>query len=880
MAKEKKKAPATTHGVQAHLRRQKVERARLYQDRVWRNLNPLKAAPKLKHKTYFESVENADKKKKLEFEITTDRRPPPGFEFIPTGHPELSQACKERSRELDAMFFIVSASKDPGMLDHHMNRAGYHFRQSIVDAAREVLKEEGHHDHAARTRRPGDPEPIPLRQEDINREADAVLRDLFPRIPNTDRHEIIEHAFNKDTKFHGEVKVGMATDIPLARRVQLAALAHIRHTHTRYDQLLKEADWANARKAVEKPCLDIIVKWRGDEETGRDQLEEILREVVEISDSEGESEDESSGPEDGRVPNARAVVDNQVAPQNNFMPNQQPAANGQSNGSIFVGPLTPPRQRVVTKADKRIARKTQQRFRRYAAAAEAFGSQPQQNDQFDHGPAPMNLSRSNGPVYLVSSDREPTITVQHTPNAGHIQGRMEARGEPCHFSNGYHGRMTGAMPYDPPDSHMRDASPRIIRRMESERPKVGQHLSNHSRSHIPLSPVRTGLQDLLVPSIEPTSPAHTQGSQRAPQVLYRESRQFAEVPRVISRTMVEPGVSAPLLRSPGAMMDVDENDAKRRRVIPYHDGPVAHPSSSYVRVNREGQIEDHRRAAFEYLSDRPLAPSRAAERVMPDNNSWALPREEVQLYSREVGPPRTRANPIFLDGDDDHRPRHVVEMRGPPQEPYSARGFLPPRGELLHNAPAQGDPRSRDASRVIYVDEPSPMSRVVSDARQNGVHQGSFGQALHHEPLVLHLAPETPHRRLDVPPGYPPGHYREIIRGQEPERAPMEWTGNTPREVHTVRREPERYEMRYETSRGAPMHPHLAPVAHPQPKPHLEQRDGHFYGPVQVAGPEMDYRRDHQRPFPVFPPASAYEAPRVPHPGQHLPERREVIYVD
>lgn len=43
---------------------------------------------------------------------------------------------------------------------------------------------------------------------------------------------------------------------------------------------------------MEPVCLDIIAKWRGDEETGRDQLDEILREVVVITDSE-EEDDES-----------------------------------------------------------------------------------------------------------------------------------------------------------------------------------------------------------------------------------------------------------------------------------------------------------------------------------------------------------------------------------------------------------------------------------------------------------------------------------------------------------------------------------------------------------------------------------------------------------
>jgi len=41
------------------------------------------------------------------------------------------------------------------------------------------------------------PEPIPLRQAQINAQADAAIRELFPRIPNTDRQMIIDRAFRK-----------------------------------------------------------------------------------------------------------------------------------------------------------------------------------------------------------------------------------------------------------------------------------------------------------------------------------------------------------------------------------------------------------------------------------------------------------------------------------------------------------------------------------------------------------------------------------------------------------------------------------------------------------------------------------------------------------
>lgn len=71
MAREKKKAPAPAKGVQAQAiaRRAKRERAQQYSDHIWQNLNPLKEPPKVKHKTYFESVQNTDKKKKLEYEV-------------------------------------------------------------------------------------------------------------------------------------------------------------------------------------------------------------------------------------------------------------------------------------------------------------------------------------------------------------------------------------------------------------------------------------------------------------------------------------------------------------------------------------------------------------------------------------------------------------------------------------------------------------------------------------------------------------------------------------------------------------------------------------------------------------------------------------------
>jgi hypothetical protein len=74
-----------------------------------------------------------------------------------------------------------------------LNRVGHHIRQSIVEQARASLGELADMPQTQLDV----PEPIPEDQEEINKQADAAIRDLFPRIPNTDRQTIIEHSFKK-----------------------------------------------------------------------------------------------------------------------------------------------------------------------------------------------------------------------------------------------------------------------------------------------------------------------------------------------------------------------------------------------------------------------------------------------------------------------------------------------------------------------------------------------------------------------------------------------------------------------------------------------------------------------------------------------------------
>jgi len=91
----------------------------------------------------------------------------------------------------------LKTAKDPttsNILSHQVHRIGHHVRETIVDEARASLGPSI--DQMLPVSR-GAPEPIPKSQEEYDAQVDAALRDLFPRIPNTDRQMIIEHAFRR-----------------------------------------------------------------------------------------------------------------------------------------------------------------------------------------------------------------------------------------------------------------------------------------------------------------------------------------------------------------------------------------------------------------------------------------------------------------------------------------------------------------------------------------------------------------------------------------------------------------------------------------------------------------------------------------------------------
>lgn len=284
---------------------------------VTRRPNRARKAKARKYKVVMESV--TQQKKELRCVISFKAEAPPGYTFIPAGNPQLTTACKERCRAGGLTIYAVTTT--PHLRSHglsqHVHRIGFHFPSAVVSAACMDLglyltatgKAVPYYlaeDIAIGRRKRSNSE---VSQTSLNTEAKEILRDLFPNIPEKDLGQIIKTAFRK-----GQRKVGTANELPLARRAQLAVVAHIRHVYTDYDRLLKTTSFHEARRLVEEPTLAKLVEWRGDDENGKKVLEDVFREVIVISDDE-DSDLEEENPKNGDRIRSLEIVSSIARPE-------------------------------------------------------------------------------------------------------------------------------------------------------------------------------------------------------------------------------------------------------------------------------------------------------------------------------------------------------------------------------------------------------------------------------------------------------------------------------------------------------------------------------------------------------------------------------------
>ncbi|KAF2121575.1 hypothetical protein BDV96DRAFT_564597 [Lophiotrema nucula] len=268
------------------------------------------ARKKKPYKVVLESV--TQEKKALHTTYSYTANPPRGYSFVPSGHPDLTEYCKDACRKRDFDVHIVSlkpknkAIFEPDKIAHHVHRIGHHFPDEVVAEACDVLGYYVRHGVYRKSHRSLDSSRLartladygsrmllhnrPFTDVETKDQIRAAVRDLFPKIPVWDLNAIVNHAFQEGTG-----RVGNAKDVPLARRVQLAVVAHIRHNYTEYDKLLKVGSWAEARVKVEPVSLAKLKEWRDENDT--DEVEETFREVIVLDDDEDDSDVTMSGDE-------------------------------------------------------------------------------------------------------------------------------------------------------------------------------------------------------------------------------------------------------------------------------------------------------------------------------------------------------------------------------------------------------------------------------------------------------------------------------------------------------------------------------------------------------------------------------------------------------
>jgi hypothetical protein len=128
----------------------------------------------------------------------------------------------------------------------------------------------------------------------------------------------------------------------LARRVQLAVVAHIRHVYTDYDKLLRTGSWTEARQDVEHVSLAKLKEWRDESGEQSNETEEAWREVIVIDDDD-ESRDERE--QSMEVVSSRATARDLQPERHSEYPRVDVQVTRRMPGrTIMVHPYPPPRQ--------------------------------------------------------------------------------------------------------------------------------------------------------------------------------------------------------------------------------------------------------------------------------------------------------------------------------------------------------------------------------------------------------------------------------------------------------------------------------------------------------------------------------------------------------
>jgi hypothetical protein len=173
--------------------------------------------------------------------------------FLPSGDTALTRRASRHSR-LRAVVVRFSRARK------RYERQGVLVEPDALELAEKECLDDA--DARARAR-----ERAAVRREEEDRAyVDAFARriaELYPNCPPAEQTEIARHACTVGSGRIGRTAAAKELD---ADAVNLAVRAHVRHEHTRYDELLaRGADRSDARARVADDAERVLARWRGGE---------------------------------------------------------------------------------------------------------------------------------------------------------------------------------------------------------------------------------------------------------------------------------------------------------------------------------------------------------------------------------------------------------------------------------------------------------------------------------------------------------------------------------------------------------------------------------------------------------------------------------------
>lgn len=166
---------------------------------------------------------------------------PDGYTFVPKGDVYITRNCRKQTHEANKPLYIV--------LDKKGKPLGLRCPAHVHEA---VLRQ--HHETA-----PKRAVAVQKRDTAIQEQFKKTLLKLYPRIPHNLVRGVVKHALEKHSG-----RVGRTETIIMERKVLLAVHAHIRHSNTEYDKLLKGGmSKEEARKKIWPKIIKVAKQWGG-----------------------------------------------------------------------------------------------------------------------------------------------------------------------------------------------------------------------------------------------------------------------------------------------------------------------------------------------------------------------------------------------------------------------------------------------------------------------------------------------------------------------------------------------------------------------------------------------------------------------------------------